>query len=46
MKSKPYYLDLSRYIKDIYKLAEENDESLGQTIKLLIIIGLYNLPKD
>ena len=45
MKSKAYYLKLSPYIERIYQLAEQNDRSLGETIVILIKIGLANIPK-
>ena len=40
MKSMAYYLDLSRYYNDIRNLAEQEQRSIGQTIKMLVLIGL------
>jgi hypothetical protein len=39
-QSQRYYLDLSRYIKAIHKIAEINELPLGKTIVMLIAIGI------
>ena len=42
MKSMAYYLDLHKYYAYIKDIAEREERSIGQTIKMLILIGLVD----